>query len=105
MEQRGLLQWFHLKYSGVLIFHVPNGGFRDINTARKLRAEGVVPGVPDLFIPAWHCFIEMKRVEGGKLSEEQVKIIEYLTRVGYTVIVGYGAEDASRKILEMRRGL
>jgi len=103
MEQQGFLTWFHLKYPDVLIFHIPNGGFRDIKTATKLRAEGVVPGVPDLFIPKWKIFIEMKRKKGGVLSADQTKIINYLERAGYIVIVGYGAEDASTKLMEVRK--
>jgi len=99
MEQQGFLQWFSLKFPTVLCFHIPNGGKRSIKTAIRLKAEGVVPGVPDLFIPSWYCFIEMKRVNGGSLSEAQKGVIEYLERLGYTVIVGYGASDASEKLI------
>jgi hypothetical protein len=100
MEQQGFVTWFRLKFPGVLIFAVPNGGKRGIKTAMTLKAEGVVPGIPDLFIPEWSVFIEMKRQKGGKISESQRDIIDYLKACGYTVIIGLGAEDASRKILE-----
>jgi len=103
MEQQGFLQWFFLKFPNVLIFHIPNGGKRSIKTAIRLKDEGVVPGVPDLFIPEWRTWIEMKRTKGCTISDAQRGVIEYLERLGYTVIVGYGAEDASRKLLEMRR--
>lgn len=33
------------------LFAVPNGGKRDIRTARRLKAEGVRPGVPDVWFP------------------------------------------------------
>ena len=33
-----------------LIFAIPNGGKRHIGTARKLKAEGVRSGVPDIFL-------------------------------------------------------
>ena len=52
-EQAGFVTWFRTKYPGTLIFAIPNGGKRDIVTAKKLQMEGVTPGVPDLFIPAW----------------------------------------------------
>jgi uncharacterized secreted protein with C-terminal beta-propeller domain len=42
----------------------------------------------------------MKRQNGGKLSPDQKNMIEYLHRIGHTVIVGKGAADASRKIIE-----
>jgi hypothetical protein len=101
MEQQGFLQWFHLKFPEVLIFHIPNGGFRNVATAQRLRKEGVVPGIPDLYIPEWKVWIEMKKVKGSAVSDEQKKIIIYLEDIGDIVIVGYGATDASKKIMEM----
>ena len=98
-EQAGFLQWFRAKYPGILIFAIPNGGKRDIVTAKKLQMEGVVPGVPDLFVPELRLWIEMKK-PGGRLSEAQKSMIEYLEGIGHTVIVAYGARDASMKVLE-----
>lgn len=98
-EQAGLVEWFRGRFPGVVIFAIPNGGKRSIATARKLKQEGVVAGVPDLFVPAWNLWIEMKRVKGGRVSDVQRDMIEYLSSVGHTCIIGYGAEDASRKIL------
>jgi hypothetical protein len=83
----------------VLIFHIPNGEQRALSVGVRLKKQGVTAGIPDLFIPAWRCFVEMKRKEGGVVSEKQRKIMEYLTRVGYTCMVSYGAEDASRQLL------
>jgi hypothetical protein len=37
---------------------------------------------------------------GGRLSEAQKSMIEYLEGIGHTVIIGYGARDASEKVLE-----
>ena len=71
MEQQGFVTWFRSRYPGVLIFAIPNGGKRSIRTALTLKAEGVVPGVPDLFIPEWRLFIEMKRIRGGIISKDQ----------------------------------
>lgn len=99
-EQIGFVQWFEAKFQGVRIFHIPNGGHRTMSVAKKLKAEGVKSGVPDLFVPHWRLWIEMKRTKGGRLSPEQKDWIEYLEGVGYTVIVGYGATDTSRKVLE-----
>ena len=82
-----------------MIFAIPNGDHRAITVAKRLKAEGVVPGVPDLFIPQWSLWVEMKRREGGRLSEDQRQMIAYLQAVGQQVIVGKGAEDASRQVL------
>jgi hypothetical protein len=99
-EQKGFVRWFRLKYPTILIFAIPNGSYRDISTAKKLKMEGVVSGIPDLYIPKYHCWIEMKRADGGTLSEEQKAMHLYLSLIGDTIIVGYGAEDASRKVLQ-----
>lgn len=36
------------QFSKVLFFHVPNGGFRNVIEAARLKAMGVMPGVADL---------------------------------------------------------
>lgn len=97
-EQMMLVQWFRRTHQGVLIFSVPNGGHRHPAVAAKMKATGVIKGVPDLFVPAWRLWIEMKRTKGGSLSPEQKDVIKQLENVGYCVIVGKGAEDAKRKI-------
>jgi len=97
-EQVGFINWFRAKYPDVLIFAIPNGEKRAISVAKRLKAEGVVRGVPDLFIPAWNLWIEMKRVSGGRLSTDQKQMISYLENIGHTVIIGKGATDASQNI-------
>jgi len=83
-----------------LIFAIPNGEKRAITVAKRLKAEGVVRGIPDLFIPQFNLWVEMKRISGGRLSPEQKGMIQYLEGIGQKVIVGKGAADASRQILE-----
>lgn len=95
-----MVNWFRTKFPGVLIFAVPNGEKRAITVAKRLKAEGVVAGVPDLFVPEWCLWVEMKRETGGRLSPEQKKMIGYLESIGQTVIVGKGAKHASQLILE-----
>jgi hypothetical protein len=67
-------------------------------TAGRLKAEGVVRGVPDLFIPEWRVWVEMKRIKGGSVSAEQKDWMAYLESVNYFCIVGKGADDAKTKI-------
>lgn len=104
-EQRGFLAWFDAQFPGVRIFHIPNGGRRSIKTAKAMKADGTKPGVPDLFVPEWCLWVEMKRAKGGRLSPDQRDWIEYLEGIGHTVIIGRGAADASRQVLQWRRGL
>jgi hypothetical protein len=97
-EQRELVRWFRHTYKGVRIFAIPNGGARSPATAGRLKAEGVSSGVPDLCIPAWKLWVEMKRTKGGSVSPEQKDWIKYLEDVGYCVKVCKGAEDAKKQI-------
>lgn len=103
-EQTLFVQWFRRNYPGVLIHSIPNGGHRHIAVAAKLKVTGAVKGVPDLHIPAWSLWVEMKRAKGGSLSQEQKEIIAYLDGIGDKVIVGRGFEDAKQQILEIKHG-
>ena len=64
----------------------------------SLKAEGVTPGVPDLFVPEWLLWVELKRETGGVVSPAQKDWIAYLESIGHRVIVGRGFEDAKRQI-------
>ncbi len=99
-EQVGFVNWFRQNFPSVLIFAIPNGEHRAITVAKRLRSEGVVKGIPDLFIPEWLLWVEMKRQRGGRLSSDQSNVIEHLVNSGHDVIIGLGAKDASRKVLE-----
>jgi len=68
-----------------------------------LRAEGVQAGIPDLFVPAWLLWVEMKRETGGVLAPVQKDWIVYLKGIGHRVIVGRGFEDAKRQILDVKK--
>lgn len=86
-----------------LIFAVPNGGKRNIRTAAVLKLEGVKAGVPDLFLACprngYHgLFIEMKRIKGGKTSQEQKTWLKALSGQGYKTGVAKGFEQAKTMI-------
>lgn len=99
-EQIGFVRWWRLQFPAVRIFHIPNGGHRAMSVAKKMKEEGVSAGVPDLYCPEWRLWVEMKRRTGGRLSPDQKDWIAHLEGIGDTVIIGKGAEDASRKVLE-----
>ena len=100
-EQVAFVQWFRLQYKDVRIFAIPNAAKRGYALADRLKMEGMVPGVPDLWIPEWRTVVEMKRVKGGRLNGEQEDWLNYLTSIGWRCIVGYGADDAIKKIKQM----
>lgn len=107
-EQVALFEWAALHRATYpelgLLFAIPNGGKRHIGTARKLKAEGVKAGVPDLFLPApraqYHgLFLELKR-KGGVITVEQRSWLTYLAEQGYATSVCYGWR-AAIEIIEM----
>lgn len=103
VEQVTFVNWFRATFPSILIYAIPNGGYRDNRTAEKLKAEGLVPGIPDLHVPAWKLRIEMKRQKGGRVSPEQAEVMDYLQTVGDTCMVCAGFEDARRQVLEFIR--
>jgi hypothetical protein len=97
-EQVELFNWFKHTYPDVLIYAVPNGGNRSASEAAALVLEGVVAGIPDLHVPEWDLYIEMKRTKGGIVSDEQWDIMKKLTHAGKRCLVGRGFEDAKAQI-------
>lgn len=86
--QVACVNYFRLRWRNALIFAIPNGGQRNIKVAQKLKAEGVLAGVPDLQIPIPRngyngLFIEMKAGKKGVVSDKQKDIMARLTENGY----------------------
>lgn len=84
-----------IPYQGLTLAHflyaVPNGGYRHIKTAKKLKAEGVRPGIPDIHcfiaMPPYHSlYIEMK-TEKGDLTDSQKTMIPLLRQAGHKVVI------------------
>ena len=98
-EQAAFVRWFRLTRNE-LIYAIPNGEKRHISVAKRLKKEGVLAGVPDLFIPERKLYIEFKRKKGGTLSKQQREVIPKLEAVGYTVLVAKGYSDAVIKFNE-----
>lgn len=113
-DQMAIIQWCRMKGDPFnKCFAIPNGGHRHKATAGRLKAGGVVAGVPDLF---WYqarggfygLFIEMKRVKGGTLSPQQKMMCDELQVEGYRVKICAGFEAAKYALeeyfdMEMRR--
>ncbi len=92
----------YLDHLGVLWTHCPNGGQRSIVTAKRLRAEGLKAGVPDILIftrppkvvPARGAAIELKREKGGRLSPDQKQWLKDLEDNGWVTAVCCGLDEA-----------
>jgi len=104
-EQREFVSWFRKTHDPVRIMAIPNGGYRSKTQGMKLKAEGVSAGVPDLYIPEWHLWIEMKRVKGGSVSAAQKDWHQYLRSIGDTVEVCRGCDAAKESITSFANNL
>jgi hypothetical protein len=117
-EQVAVINWAKLnegKYPQLRnLFAIPNGGHRHIGTAKKLKAEGVKAGVPDLclgcqggesVVPCLGrvkrygaMFIEMKFGK-NKPDSNQRDWIKRLRDENYKCAVCYSFEEARDEIL------
>lgn len=106
-EQRRLFIWADLnkwKWPELeSLFHIPNGGKRTHAAGGRMKAEGLKKGVPDLCLPAARCgchalYIELKRMKGGRPSEEQLEWIDRLTKQGNMALICCGWEQAADTI-------
>ena len=69
----------------------------------KRYSQGMLKGCPDLFLPEYRLFIEMKRRDGGVVSLEQQKVHKILKSMGYEVVVCHGAKSAWQIIENERK--
>jgi len=111
-EQQALFSWAKLmrpQHPELSLLHsIPNGGKRNVREATRLKKEGALAGVSDIFLPVarggFHgLYIELK-VKGGKLSDNQKWWIEEVSLQGYmaTTCIGWvKASEVIKGYLEM----
>jgi len=101
--QKAITQYLDMK--GVCYWAVPNGGARSMITGKRLKAEGVKPGVPDITIVqnGKYLGLEVKKPKTttpeGRLSAIQKAMIRSIEKAGGEVHVVYGVQDVI-KVLE-----
>jgi hypothetical protein len=108
LEQVAFVNWCRAhkwKYPALShLFAIPNGGQRHIAVARKLKAEGVEPGVPDLCL-AWptatyhSLYIEMK-ANDGRLSDSQKEWKERLISAGFKHVTAWTWIEAANCVID-----
>ena len=112
-EQIALFRWARYEEAAWpelrLLHHVANEGKRSRATGARMVAEGLRRGVPDVCLPVprggYHgLYIEMKRVKGGRISEDQAAWISMLRDQGYAAVVCRGWEAASEMIKSYLEG-
>ena len=101
--QQRCVEWFRYSFPRTVIASFPNGVFiggTPVQRAKRwniLKAEGAMPGMPDLFIAMSSgahlgLFVEMK-TEKGRLSENQKIVHAMLINAGYCVKVCRSFEE------------
>ena len=105
-EQAALFRWAAMserKYPELkLLYAIPNGGLRNIVVARKLKAEGMRAGVPDIHLPVAAgkyigLWIEMKAGR-NKPSVAQNLFLKSLATLGHKTAVCYNWDEARAQI-------
>ena len=94
--QCSIVDWFYYAYPqyriksiarATLLFAVPNGGHRNIQTARSLKAEGVTSGVSDLLLLVpkreYHGLCVEVKTPVGRQSENQKNWQRIIEAQGY----------------------
>ena len=106
-EQEALFRWAAYsrgKYPALeLLYHIPNEGQRSGLTGYRMKLQGLRRGVPDICLPVPYgrftaLYIELKRRDGGRVSEEQRGWIAALNRVGCRAVVCRGWDEAREEI-------
>lgn len=88
--------------AGYLVYHIPNEGHRSAAEAAKLKAMGLLPGAPDLEIvqPGGNVFyIEVKRMIGGTLSDDQKAFKSHCFEHGIPWALCRSIEDARQALI------
>jgi len=93
------------------LISIPNGARTSMSIAKKLKAEGMVKGVSDLFLACPDpknkfngLWIELKRLKGGRTSKEQKEWILDSRRYGYAAFVAEGTDKAFEIIEHYLKG-
>lgn len=109
-EQKAVVKWFiQLQKIGliapyVLLYANRNTHYLNIKQQGRAKCEGMISGIPDLFLTAQAngysgMYIEMKS-QKGKLSLNQKEIIEKLKKCGYYVTICYSANEAIIELIK-----
>ena len=102
--QKSIAQYLDIR--GLCWWAVPNGGNRNIITAKKLKAEGVKAGVPVITIihDGMYYGLEVKKPQTttpeGRLSPTQITMISAIKNCGGEVGVVYCVADVIEFLIE-----
>jgi hypothetical protein len=100
--QASFFQWLQLQYPKLFkyCFHIPNGGYRNILEATRLKRQGVKSGVADVFVMIPNddfggLWIEFKTPK-GKQTETQKEFEQNCIEMCYDYQIAHSLEEAQR---------
>ncbi len=100
--QQSCVYWFRLSYPNLVLYAIPNGGYRKALEAKIMKTEGVLAGVADLFLMCanykYHgLYIEVKYAD-GKQSDNQKIFEKKAKEFGYCYIVINSLESFIKEV-------
>jgi len=117
VEQAAFIRWCRLetnirKYPGLELMHCSLNGVKlTKGQAGKAKGQGMLAGIPDLFLPVARegmhtgyrvdnngLYIEMKRLKGSALKQSQKVIIPMLEKQEFKVVVAKGCNEAIQAV-------
>jgi hypothetical protein len=105
--QAGCVRWFRAAFPehAHLLFAIPNAGRRSAWERMQVLEEGLLAGVPDLFLAVprngYHgLWMELKNGKAGRLTESQKRMITNLRNQDYAVEVIHSFEEFHKTIKE-----
>lgn len=114
-QQALVIEWAHwayrtqsAKYPMLRLLHASmNAAKRSIKQGGRMKAQGMLSGVPDLFLPVPRgdkhgLFIEMKS-EGGRPTRDQLRFIQDVIDLDYAAHICYSAKEAIELIEDYYR--
>ncbi|GIW60815.1 MAG: hypothetical protein KatS3mg087_1881 [Patescibacteria group bacterium] len=93
--QAQIVKYLRLHNDRCIVFHIPNGGTRNIIEASKFKRIGVLAGVADLVVllPKGRCvFLEVK-TQRGQQSERQKQFEKRVKELGFDYHIVRSVDD------------
>lgn len=97
------VNYFRMIYPEYVIHAIPNGGHRNAAEAKRLKAEGVTSGIPDLFMAVARkgfngFYIEMKNGKYNYATENQKMMMKKLEAAGYKTAICHSFEEFKKEV-------
>jgi len=98
------VKWFRYEHPDLVLFSIPNGGYRTAITAKIMKAEGQLAGVADIFLMypnnKYHgLWIELK-TDKGRQNENQKLFQTKAEQFGYKYCIVKSFEEFITTITE-----